>query len=86
MKAIDLLIDDLKNNDWYVCSTGCTLINRRNNVSVWIANVPVFDTNVYYPSSMALSFVEKWKLYKAVKVAMNNTVVRELKSANRTIK
>jgi len=86
MKAVDLLIDDLKNNEWHVCSTGCTLANKRNNVTVWIANVPVFDTNVYDPSPMSLSFIEKWKLYKAVKVAINNAIVKELQRANRPIK
>jgi hypothetical protein len=86
MKAFDLLIDDLKNNDWYIGSSGCTLNNKRNNVSVWIANIPVFDTNVSDPAPMSLSFIQKWKLYKAVKVAINNAVVKELQRANRPIK
>lgn len=86
MKALDLLIDDLKNNDWFVCNTGCTLRNKRNNVSVWIANVPVLETNVYNPAPMSLSIIHKWKLYQAVKVAINNSIAKELLNANRTIK
>jgi hypothetical protein len=79
LKAFDLILEDLKtNNDWRVCSMDCTLTNPRNNVAIWIANVPIFQTGIYKPLSISLSLWQKYKLYKAVQIAKNNQLLREL--------
>jgi hypothetical protein len=79
LKAFDLILEDLKtNNDWHVSLSDCTLRNLRNNVQIWVANIPILNTGIYKPTIINLSLWQKYKLYKAVQIAKNNQLLREL--------
>lgn len=77
--AFDTLLESLKTDKWDVCITGYTLEHKNKSVSIWMANVPILNTNVYKPAPMSLSLWQKYKLYKAAKIAINNSIVSVLK-------
>jgi hypothetical protein len=78
-EAFDVILEDLKtNNDWRVCDHNYTLENPRNSIIIWIANIPILNTRIYKPTNISLSLYQKYKLYKAVQVAKNNYILREL--------
>lgn len=57
-----------------------TAINKVRGLSVWIANVPVLNTNLYHPCELNIGLIDRWRLWQAVKVARENRVSRALQS------
>ncbi len=72
-RLVELLQDPTE--EWLF--NGITATHKRSGVSVWLANIPVVDTDTY-PVSMHLSLADKWKLWKASKVARQNYLLRKL--------
>lgn len=79
-KVFELLIEDLNNNDdWYLNCYGANLLkNNRNDIEIWMSNVPVFDTNVWRPNPMKLNLWQKFRLYQAAKKSIDNAILKEL--------
>lgn len=57
-----------------------TAINKVRGLSVWIANIPVLNTNLYHPCKLNIGLIDRWRLWQAVKVARENRVSRALQS------
>lgn len=81
MNAFELLLEDLNtSNDWVMQFNGAqTLINSRNNIQIWMDNIPFFDTNIFKPHKLSLNLYQKYKLYKACQKAMSNNISHIIK-------
>lgn len=74
-KLISLLEDP--NEEW--CFADCYITHSSTGVSVWVANMPVLNTNTF-PVAMPIGLLDKWRLWKAVKVAKLNALEKKLKA------
>lgn len=72
--ALQKVIDSLVNNssEWEFCTRWADTLEHKSGLSVWMSNVPIFNTNIYKPCKLSLNLYEKYKLHKAAKVCMRN--------------
>ena len=72
----DVIITSMKKHpeDWQVGE--CLAFNDKANLTIWIANLPVIDTNTY--PSPCLNWLEKWKVWKAIKELKRTKVLLSL--------
>jgi len=54
-----------------------TAMNKKRLIEIWIANVPVLNTNTY-PCAMPMNLLDKWRIWRATKVARNNYWLRKI--------
>ena len=75
-KLLEIIIGSLLKVDGWVESNQI-LEHKHIGFSVWIANVPVIDTN-FHPEPIRLSLFEKYRLWRAATFCINKLRVRKL--------
>lgn len=77
IRAVDRVIDLLEdpNEPWILGYH--TLEHPITKIQIWLANMPVIDTNTY-PGRLRIGLIDKWRLWRATKVAIENMVIRRL--------
>lgn len=70
-EIIDSLIN--KSNDWEF--TQYTVNNKLTGIQIWVANVPIINLSLYRPTRLHFSIIDRWKIYKAVKICLVNQLI-----------
>ena len=77
MSPVEMLIKSLQDPDEEWLFDCYTATHRAKNVSIWIANVPMLSLETY-PVAIGMSLMEKLKVYRAMKTARRNWLIRKL--------
>lgn len=79
--ALEAIISSLNSepDKWSFRHINARTLDHVSCVSIWMANIPIFDTNVYRPAELSLNLWQKYRLYKAAKNLINLQVVEMLK-------
>lgn len=72
-KLIELLID--QKQVWFF--SDLTATHSGTGQAVWIGNIPVINTDTW-PVSSSFTLRDKFKIWKALKIAKRNAVLRKL--------
>lgn len=51
--------------------------NKKYGIEVWVANAPILRTEMY-PVPLGLGLLDKWRVWRALKVARANYWMRKL--------
>ena len=75
-KLVVQRVIDMLNNPDEAWSFNKYTATHTSGLAVWIANMPVFHTEIYQPTRLKPSMFERWQLWKAVKAARYHYIAR----------
>lgn len=80
INPIDEIVKLLKdpNEEWYGDSDEIIIKNLKTGISIWVTGAPILETHIYHPY-MELSLIEKWKIWRAVKICKRNRLTQFLR-------
>jgi hypothetical protein len=80
-ELVKTLLDSLRNEaDKWVFGE-CTAMHIDSNIELWTANIPVLDLQVYKPTNVSFSLLEKIKIYKAMSECRHAHILAAIKGA-----
>lgn len=83
--VVGRIVELLKDPSEVWTDTGYTIRHQRTGLQIWVTNCPILDTNTY-PAGMHIGLVGKWRLWKAIKVARRNSILRILDAGKDQVK